>query len=216
MDLLNLLRRSPLLAQSPLAIAIDVFVFVAFVLVAAAIVADFRSYHRQARDVVRSDRSLVETGSMTAFFLVYYLVVRLDLLTIRPSALAQTLLIGAGLLLVVLGVVFNIWGRLLLGSNWANQIKIYEGHTLVTSGPFAVVRHPLYASLTWIFVGAALIYTNLLALVLTLLVFVPMMYVRGKKEDTLLGECFGMEYQEYHRSTGMLFPRVGGRSWTTR
>lgn len=211
MDLLGLLKRSPLMAQSPTAIVINVAVFVAFVVVAAAIVADFRAYHRQTRGVVRSDRSLVETGSMTGFFLVYYLVLRFEILRLEPPAAMQPILIALGLALLVAGVVVNVWGRVLLGSNWANQIKIYEGHTLVTKGPFAVVRHPLYASLTWIFVGASLMYSNPLALVLTIAVFVPMMYARASKEDTLLGESFGDEYQEYRRRTGMLFPKVGGR-----
>jgi len=70
-----------------------------------------------------------------------------------------------------------------------------------------VVRHPLYASLIWMFLGGALIYANVAALVLTLGVFVPMMYVRARKEDALLREAFGTTFEAYERSTGMLFPR---------
>lgn len=210
MNLGETLRRAPLLQQPPLAIAVNVVVWACFVLVAAAVIADFRAYYRQDRDVVKSARSWVETGSMTGFLVVYYLAVRLGLLGVSVPSPWAAPLTGVGLALMVLGGVFNVVGRIHLSSNWANQIHIYEGHWLVTTGPFAVVRHPLYASLIWMFLGGALVYSNLAALLLTLGVFVPMMYVRAKKEDALLGEAFGAEYEAYRRRTGMLFPRPPG------
>lgn len=207
MNLFEAVKSAPLLSLPPLAIAVNVVVFIAFLLIAASVVLDFRNYHRQDRDVVRADRSWVETGSMTGFFLIYYLVVRLELGEVAIADPLLTWMIVAGLVLMVAGAVFNVVGRLHLKSNWANQIKIYEGHWLVTTGPFAIVRHPLYASLIWMFLGGALIYSNVAALLLTLGVFVPMMYVRASKEDALLAEAFGARFDEYRRSTGMLFPR---------
>jgi len=207
-NLLATLQRAPLFQQPPLAIAINVLVYVCFLLIAFAVVADFRAYYRQNRDVVRADRSWVETGSMTGFFVVYYLAIRFGLLGVTVSEPWRTVGIVAGLVLMVAGAVFNVAGRLYLKSNWANQIKIYEGHWLVTEGPFAVVRHPLYASLIWMFVGGSLIYANVASLVLTLGVFVPMMYVRASKEDALLAEAFGEQFDAYTCRTGMLFPRA--------
>lgn len=199
--------QSPVWRQPVLVIVANIVVMVAFVLIAAAVVADFRAYHRQDRAVVSSDRSLVETGTMTAFFVAYYLVVRLRVGEVAvPRGLRDALLV-AGIVLVVLGVVFNIWGRLVLKSFWANQIKIYEGHRLLTTGPFGVVRHPLYASLIWTFIGGSLIYANPLSLVLVFAVFVPMMYVRAKKEDAVLAANFSPEHGEYRRRTWMFVPR---------
>jgi protein-S-isoprenylcysteine O-methyltransferase Ste14 len=207
LNLWETLKRSPLLSQPPLAIVVNVVVFVAFVLIAVSVVIDFMNYHRQKREVVRTDRSRVETGSMTGFFVVYYLVVRFQLGELPLSGPIRTAMLVVGLVLMVVGAVFNVAGRLYLKSNWANQIKIYEGHWLVTTGPFAVVRHPLYASLIWMFLGGALIYSNVVALALALGVFVPMMYVRARKEDALLREAFGAKFEAYERSTGMLSPR---------
>lgn len=208
MNALEALRHAPLWSQPPLAIIANLVVSLALVLIAAAVIIDFRNYHRQSRKVVGSDRSLVETGSMTAFFLAYYLVIKLRWLEADLPASTRTVMIVAGLALVIAGVVFNIYGRVLLKSSWANQIRIYEGQRLLTSGPFAFVRHPLYASLIWIFVGGSLIYANPLSLLMTLGVFAPMMYVRAKKEDSLLLEAFGEEFEEYRNRTGMFFPRV--------
>lgn len=201
------LRRAPLFQQPPLAIAVNVVVYICLLLVAFAVVADFRAYFRQGREVVKADRSWVETGSMTAFFLVYYAVIRLQLLAVSMPAGWRAAAVVSGLALMVVGAVVNVLGRVHLKSNWANQIKIYEGHWLVTTGPFALVRHPLYASLIWMLVGGSLVYANLAGLALTLGVFVPMMYVRAKKEDALLEEAFGEKFEAYRRRTGMLLPR---------
>lgn len=207
MNPLELLAQAPLFQQAPLAIAVNVVVYVCFLLIAFAVVADFRAYHRRD-DVVAADRSWVETGSMTAFFIVYYLVVRARLGEVAVSDPWRTVALIGGLVLMVAGAGFNVAGRLYLKSNWANQIKIYEGHWLVSTGPFAVVRHPLYASLVWMLLGGALVYSNVLALVLALAVFVPMMVVRARKEDALLGQAFGERHAAYMRATGMLFPRA--------
>ena len=208
MNPLETLTHSSLWSQPPLAIAATVVVDLAFVLIALAIVIDFKNYYRQSRKVVGSDRSFVETGSMTAFFVAYYLVVRFRLLEVPAPVGARTAMVVAGLVVVVVGVVFNIYGRTVLKSSWANQIRIYEGQRLLTTGPFSVVRHPLYASLIWIFIGGSLIYSNALSLLITLGVFVPMMIVRARKEDAVLLETFGAEYEAYRDRTGMFFPRV--------
>lgn len=207
MNLLELLRDAPLFRQPPLAIAVNVIVYVCFLLIALAVLADFRAYHRR-RDVVASDRSWVETGSMTAFFAIYYLVVRARLLELDVPAPWRMVALAAGLALMVVGAAFNVLGRLFLASNWANQIKIYEGHWLVTTGPFAIVRHPLYASLIWMLVGGALVYANLAGLLLSVAVFVPMMYGRAKKEEALLTGAFGERYATYRRTTGMFLPKL--------
>lgn len=208
MNPLEVVARSPLWSQPLLAVVANVVVLLAFVTVAAAIVLDFKNYHRQSKKVVSSDSSFVETGSMTGFFLLYYLVIRLRWSEVGLDGPARVALLVAGLVLVVVGVAFNIWGRLLLKSSWANQIRIYEGQTLLTTGPYAIVRHPLYASLIWIFIGGSLVYSNPVSLLLTACVFVPMMYVRAKKEDAVLLENFAGEHEAYRNATGMFFPRV--------
>jgi len=204
------IANSPLWSQPPLAIAANLVVTAAFLLIALAITVDFAAYHRRDDVVVSSDRSLVETGTMTAFFVVYYLVARFRVSEVAVPGGARSAMVVAGMLLVVLGVVFNVWGRLLLKARWTNQIKVFAGGTLVTGGPYAVVRHPLYASLIWAFIGGTLIYANPLALVLTAAVFVPMMYVRAKKEDAVLAGTFAGQFEAYRARTGMFFPKLWG------
>ena len=151
-------------------------------------------------------RSVVETGSMLGFLLGFYLLVRFHIgaHTIK-SVYAPSLVIGMGLLIA--GTIVNIMGRLALGNNWGNQVIIYQDHTMITGGAYRLVRHPLYASLIWMFIGAALVFQNWAALLATLAVFVPAMYYRGHQEETALLKQFPA-YAEYQRKTGMLLPFI--------
>ncbi len=156
----------------------------------------------------KNKKSFVETGTMTLFFILFYLVIRFNVGIIRYGEinLRLTLLI-LGTLVIIFGTYINIQGRLVLGKNWANQIKIYKKHYLVTEYPYNLVRHPLYASLIWMFYAASLIYLNWLAFLLNTFIFVPMMILRAKQEEKLLRIQF-KEYSEYQRKVGMFFPRI--------
>ena len=154
---------------------------------------------------IRSERpSLVRTGSMLAFFAAIYLLIRWRVGVCEIPVLGHPAAM-AGLLLVVLGAVVNIMGRFALGRNWGNQVIIYQDHTLVTGGAYRFVRHPLYASLIWMFIGASLVFQNWAALLATLGIFVPAMVYRGKLEEVaLLAQFPG--YADYRDRTGMFFP----------
>jgi len=154
---------------------------------------------------IRSERpSLVKTGSMLAFFGVIYLLIRFRIGVFQIPAIGFPMAIG-GIALVVLGSTVNIMGRFALGKNLGNQVIIYQDHTLVTGGTYRFVRHPLYASLIWMFIGASLVFQNWAALLATLLIFIPAMYYRGKLEEKALCAQFP-QYADYRDRTGMFFP----------
>jgi len=111
-----------------------------------------------------------------------------------------------GTFLVVFGAVINIFGRLYLKGNWANHVKIYEGHKLITGGPYRFVRHPLYSSIIIMLLGGSIAYANWLCVVLILVVFIPSMVYRGKQEEEMLSKEFA-EYSTYKQNVGMLFPK---------
>ena len=153
-------------------------------------------------------RSVVATGSMLAFFVVYFGVVRLGL---GAWPLARTWIgfavRGLGLAWVIAGTIVNVLGRFSLGGNWGDQIRIYHDHSLVATGVYGVVRHPLYASLIWMFFGGALLFQNGLALAANLFLFVPAMYYRARQEELALCARFP-EYDGYRREVGMFFPKL--------
>jgi protein-S-isoprenylcysteine O-methyltransferase Ste14 len=143
---------------------------------------------------------------MVAFFVVFYLLIRLRIGEIRlPSVPLRVALVVAGLLLIVCGCWVNIAGRFALGGNWADQVTIYSDQSLVTTGVYGLVRHPLYASLVWMFLGASLVYVNLAAFLANALVFTPFMYYRARREEGLLRAEFPA-YAEYGARVGMFLP----------
>jgi protein-S-isoprenylcysteine O-methyltransferase Ste14 len=153
-------------------------------------------------------RSPVATASMMGFFFAVYVLIHqhIGLFHVHSSAITVGLAV-AGAALVIAGSAVNVLGRMRLGSNWANHVTVYEHQTLVSTGVFGLVRHPLYTSLIWMFIGAALVYHNAAALAATLLVFVPAVRYRASMEERLLSQQFP-EYPAYQRRVGMLFPRL--------
>ena len=101
----------------------------------------------------REQRSPVATASMVGFFLLFYLTIRFRWGALEPEGML--IFRSIGLVLLVLGTAFNVWGRIYLKANWADHVRIYDDQQLVTTGPFRIVRHPLYASLIWMFSAAA-------------------------------------------------------------
>ena len=163
--------------------------------------------------VKKSKHTFFATGSMVAFYGLYFTVMQLGWGGFRyvydsdAAFYINTALIISATALVVAGAIINLSGRLQLKDNWANQIKIYEGQTLVTGGIYKTIRHPLYTSLILLFIGGSLAYKNLLCAALTAFVFFPSIYYRAKQEELLLCDEF-TEYSAYMEKTGMFFPKI--------
>jgi protein-S-isoprenylcysteine O-methyltransferase Ste14 len=179
---------------------VAVCIFSIFLAVLLNFLDDKGSVHKPKKQ----KKSIVETGTMTLFFILVYFLLRFRVGSFEQS---NWLSVGIGLMVMVFGTFFNIWGRKYLGDNWANQIKIYDNHKLVTGGPYKFVRHPLYASLIWMFYASSFIYANWAVFIVTTVIFVPFMYYRAKQEEKLLTQQFE-EYKIYAKKTGMFFPKI--------
>ena len=98
-----------------------------------------------------------------------------------------------------------------LGKFWSVHVEIKERHELVSSGPFAWMRHPVYFSMVLELVGIALMIEAWMTLALVLAIFIPTLAYRIVKEEAALSAQFGARFIEYRRKTPMLFPAVGRR-----
>ena len=175
-------------------------------LILLAVLIDFVEF-RARGGVKRERKSVVATGTMMLFFFGFYAVIRFGAGRVHlPFSPLKAALITAGALLVAAGCAVNIKGRFDLGKNWSDQIKIYGDHAFITGGTYRLVRHPLYASLIWMFLGASLIYANWLAFLANALVFVPFMRHRALLEEELLAKEFP-GYRDYQAGVGMFFPK---------
>ena len=61
-----------------------------------------------------------------------------------------------GAAVTVAGLFFAIWARRYLGGNWSSSVTVKQGHELITSGPYALVRHPIYTGILTGFLGTAI------------------------------------------------------------
>ncbi|NTU54639.1 MAG: isoprenylcysteine carboxylmethyltransferase family protein [Anaerolineales bacterium] len=122
------------------------------------------------------------------------------------------LVIGA--LLYFPGMAFTVWARLALGKNYFVSTgfgaQLFDDHQLVTSGPFAIVRHPMYAGLILASVGALLIYMTWTTISFAL--FAPLTLVRARREEQALAAEFGEQWQEYCKQVPLLIPHIRKRS----
>jgi len=113
----------------------------------------------------------------------------------------------AGWLVTVLGMLFSIWARVTLGRNWSGTVVLKEDQELISAGPYALVRHPIYTGLLIALAGTALYDGRVRALV-GLALFAIGFTLKARAEEALLEGEFGDEYRSYRASTPMLIPSL--------
>lgn len=112
-----------------------------------------------------------------------------------------------GFALTVLGCGFSVLARALLGGNWSAAVTVKQSHELVRTGPYALVRHPIYAGFLVGMMGTALVVGEVRALLGFVIAFIGW-YDKARREERFLREQFDGEYIEYSRSVKRLIPFI--------
>ncbi len=172
--------------------------FAAFMLVAQ--VARARAVERRGPSRRRA-RGIADAA--TYLFWLPYLVVWLRP---GPALAVPELLVWIGLAAAAGGVLFALAAIATLGRHYDLQLEIHGGHELVRSGPYGVVRHPVYTGLALHSLGACLATANVVFIAGTLAVTFPVFVARARIEERLMRETFGSEYDRYAREVPMLVP----------
>jgi protein-S-isoprenylcysteine O-methyltransferase Ste14 len=113
---------------------------------------------------------------------------------------------GAGLVLFAVGLGFAIWARVNIGRNWGSPMTKKDSPELVTSGPYRLVRHPIYSGI--LVAGAATAVALSWAWLIAMLVAGIYFLYSATVEERYLTEQFPDAYSAYKRSTKMLVPFV--------
>lgn len=106
----------------------------------------------------------------------------------------------------VISVIFWTWVQQVLDVQWSAQLQLSKNHHLITSGPYARIRHPLYAGLFGWCVALTLLTANWIFTAICVLVFIGLLW-RIPREEKMMIDAFGDEYRTYMQHTGRLFPR---------
>jgi len=112
----------------------------------------------------------------------------------------------AGFVLGLASLALWTWTQATLGKHWSPQLQLREQHQLVTAGPYARVRHPLYTATGAFGAALALVSANWFFLLMAV-VSIPGLVARVPREEQMMLEEFGEEYRSYMQRTGRFFPR---------
>jgi protein-S-isoprenylcysteine O-methyltransferase Ste14 len=112
-----------------------------------------------------------------------------------------------GALLTWAGIAFAIWARIALGSNWSGQPTVKKDHELITTGPYAYARHPIYTGLLLAFLGSVLAFGEARALCAVVLALAALVY-KIRVEEQLMTETFPTAYPAYRQRVKALIPWI--------
>ena len=93
-----------------------------------------------------------------------------------------------------------------LGKQWSLAARVLEGHKLITSGPYNVVRNPIYTGMFGMLLATGLAISHWIGLLLAVIVFAVGTVIRVHSEETLLREAFGEEFETYARKVPAVVP----------
>jgi len=171
---------------------------------------------RRAGERVMPDRQAVEHEGRAMFavrvLMFFLLLAWLALYAINPpwmEALSVPFpgwLRWVGFVLGLASLGFWAWTQVALGKEWSPQLQLREEHHLVTTGPYARVRHPLYTAMLGWGASVALVTANWVFIVLAVVAIVGL-FARVPREEQMMIEEFGEEYKAYMQRTGRFFPK---------
>jgi protein-S-isoprenylcysteine O-methyltransferase Ste14 len=112
-----------------------------------------------------------------------------------------------GVAITVAGVAVAIWARWHLGANWSGVVTLKEGHELIRTGPYRMIRHPIYTGILLALLGTGVTIGEVCGLLAVALAW-SSFYFKARREESFLAQEFGPAFKEHQRSTGMFLPRL--------
>jgi protein-S-isoprenylcysteine O-methyltransferase Ste14 len=110
-------------------------------------------------------------------------------------------------LIVLAGVAFTVWARVTLGSNWSGEVTFKQDHELIESGPYALVRHPIYTGLLLMALGTAINDGRAFALAAFVALCGAIAW-KARQEERIMSRHFPDAYPQYRRRVHAIIPYV--------
>jgi protein-S-isoprenylcysteine O-methyltransferase Ste14 len=134
----------------------------------------------------------------------------------RPSVQPiVTMPLWADIVVAVVAVVIaaaSIWlvtsAVRALGKQWALGARLIQGHELITSGPYALVRNPIYSGMFGMLLATGLVATRWPEFLIAIAIFLLGTMIRVRMEENLLRQAFGAEFDNYAHRVPALIPGV--------
>ena len=172
---------------------------------------------RKQGERVMPDREAIQRegiGLFAARFVLFFLLIAILVLYAidHPWMQAINFILSAwlrwiGFAVGIMSIGLLIWTELELGRQFSPQLKLRQDHQLITSGPYARIRHPLYTAVYAFGLSLALVSANWFFVAFFLVSMVGL-GARVPKEEQMLVEQFGEEYRLYMERTRRYWPKV--------
>ena len=128
--------------------------------------------------------------------------------TLAISLLPHTILVNVVIVISLIGgLIIAISARRRLAGNWSNVVALKKNHELITSGLYQYVRHPIYTGMLLMFLGTALSFGTLGAMIGFLVILVGIWF-KLRQEEMLMTEHFADKYTSYKKHTKTLLPFI--------
>ncbi len=163
-----------------------------------------------AKRTVHSERGLPRLGQLVLNLTTWMLMAGrlLSNTALSERAIPEAWAIDVfGCALALAGAGFTLWARFTIGRNWSGNITVKADHELMTRGPYAIVRHPIYFGLLITLTGTAFVvgeYRSFLAVVVAIVAW----KWKSSIEERVMTEHFGDAYRDYQRRVKGLIPFV--------
>lgn len=125
-----------------------------------------------------------------------------------PKSVAWDSIAVIALIVAAIGLSLRTWAVLTLGNRFTMHIAVEKGHRLIRSGPYAIVRHPSYLGAFLLFM-AMTVFLHAWFSALAAAVLLPLAFLRRiHREEAILKEAFGAEYEAYCADVKMILPGI--------
>jgi protein-S-isoprenylcysteine O-methyltransferase Ste14 len=108
--------------------------------------------------------------------------------------------------ILILGITLTVFGAILHAWSAKHLVRAMKSRELIQTGPYKYIRHPMYVFIYIILIGVGMLWFSSMWFII-LLLFAPIWYWIGRKEEEQMIEITDGKYQDYKERTGMFFPR---------
>ncbi|MFT3895811.1 MAG: isoprenylcysteine carboxylmethyltransferase family protein [Anaerolineales bacterium] len=144
---------------------------------------------------------------MTGFIAITLYAINPDWLAFAKLSF-PTWLRWTGVGIALLGFALLQWAQVTLGKSWSDTPRMMKEQTLITSGPYRTIRHPIYTAFILILGSTLFISSNWLIGLSWAGMTILEVISRIRFEESLMVEYFGNRYRDYMKKTGRLLPKV--------
>ena len=120
---------------------------------------------------------------------------------------ATVALRSMGIVVMFSGLSFAVWARIHLGQYWSGRVTIKVDHRLIRTGPYKIVRNPIYTGILFGFIGTALVIGEIRVFLAIALILVGI-WLKIKAEEKFLLDEFGQQFLQYKKEVKMLIPYI--------